>query len=36
MSFFDLKARRAAAANGTSKKQDKSDSHTSNQPWVEK
>ncbi|KAH6685355.1 replication factor C subunit 2 [Plectosphaerella plurivora] len=35
-SFFDLKARKAAAANGASQKQDKSKQPPKAQPWVEK
>ncbi|KAL5614599.1 hypothetical protein BROUX41_004697 [Berkeleyomyces rouxiae] len=35
-SFFDLKARKAAAANGTSAKPDKSADAGRTQPWVEK
>lgn len=35
-SFFDLKARKAAAANGASSKQDKLKQQPKAQPWVEK
>ncbi|KAF9879879.1 activator 1 41 kda subunit [Colletotrichum karsti] len=35
-SFFDLKARKQAAANGTSQKPDKSSQPPRAQPWVEK
>lgn len=35
-SFFDLKARKAAAANGAAQKQEKSSQPRRAQPWVEK
>jgi replication factor C subunit 2/4 len=36
-SFFDLKARKAAAANGTSaSKPEEAKKNTRKQPWVEK
>lgn len=35
-SFFDIKARKAAAANGAAPKTEETKQNTRKQPWVEK